>query len=122
MIHVKNKLVTEYVQPLNELAYPCNRADQVGMIIVVNGSDHGTIGNARSPAHAHLLDLSGKEIGEFVITPKSPKKPSDIIWYRTPNVPDGYGKKIVDWANSKKRNKNITCWDHLILTWEDRHP
>jgi hypothetical protein len=115
-------IIKEYVQPLNEMAYPCNRDDQAGMIIAINGSDHGVLGNARSPAHAHLLDLAGKEIGEFVITPKPPRKPSDIQWYRTPNIPEGYGKKIVDWANSKKRKLNVNCWAFLIASWNTRHP
>jgi len=105
-----------------EMAYPCNKDDQAGMIIAINGKDHGTLGNVRSPAHAHLLTLSGKEIGEFVITPEPPQKPADIIWYRTNNIPQGYGKKIVDWANSKKKKLTINCWEFLIASWNTRHP
>jgi len=105
-----------------EMAYPCNKDDQAGMIIAINGKDHGILGNSRSPAHAHLLTLSGKEVGEFVITLEPPQKPTDIVWYRTKNVPKRYGKKIVDWANSHKKKTGTNCWAFLIDSWKTRHP
>jgi len=118
-----NGIMLSFVEEImQQMAFPCNKDDQAGILIAINGKDHGVLGNKGAPAHAHLLDLSCKELGEFVITPIPPQKPADIQWHRTDNVPEGYGKKIVKWANGKKKKTNINCWDFLIQSWNTRHP
>jgi hypothetical protein len=106
---------------LDEMSYPCKKSDGYGMIIEVHSGDHGIIGNADSPAHAHLLTVEGKEIGEFEITERAPARPYEIRWYRTKNIPDGYEAKIVKWA--KGRNKDgFNNWSSLKFVWRVRSP
>jgi hypothetical protein len=108
-------------QQLDEMSYPCRKGDGYGMIIEIHSNDHGIIGNANSPAHAHLRTVEGKEIGEFEITEDAPAKPNEIRWYRTAKIPEGYGAKIVKWA--KGRNKyGVNNWDVLKTFWTGRDP
>jgi hypothetical protein len=106
---------------LDEMSYPCKKSDGYGMIIEVHSNDHGVIGNARSPAHAHLRTVEEREIGEFEITEDAPDTPNEIRWYRTNKIPDGYGARIVKWA--KGGNKyGINNWIFLKATWTSREP
>jgi hypothetical protein len=112
-------LIFREKQQLDEMSYPCKKGDGYGMIIEVHSNDHGIIGNANSPAHAHLLAVGGKEIAEFEITEDAPARPNEIQWYRTKNIPDGYAAKIVKWA--KGRNKyGVNNWGVLKTLWDAR--
>jgi hypothetical protein len=68
-------------QPLDEMS----QFKRFGIILEVRSNDHGELGKSSDPAHAHILDNSGKEIAEVVLTVRVPKKPSEIFWYRTDN-------------------------------------
>jgi hypothetical protein len=115
MIIIKEK------QSLDEMARVCQKADGYGIVVDIYSRDHGKIGDTRLPAHAHLFDTSMKELGEFEITSKSPIKPSDVMWYRTPSPPsEGYALRIVKWAKGSKYGVNN--WMFAIRTWEGFHP
>jgi hypothetical protein len=106
-------------QQLDEMSYPCRKGDGYGMIIEVHSNDHGDIGNASSPAHAHLRSVEGKELGEFEITEDAPTRPNEIRWYRTKNIPDGYGVKIVKWAKGENKD-GLNNWAVLKAFWRGR--
>jgi hypothetical protein len=108
-------------QTLDEMSYPCRKGDGYGMIIEVRSNDHGIIGNASSPAHAHLRAVDGREIGEFEITEAAPARPNEIRWYRTEKIPDGYGARIVKWAKGKNKYR-INNWIVLKDFWTGREP
>ena len=93
-----------------------------GVTLEVRSDDHGKLGNSRSPAHAHVLNNSGKEVAEIVLSTKQPQSPKDIVWYRTPNPPPGLDKLIVKLANSPNKSmKSIgmaeSMWQSVIRVW-----
>jgi hypothetical protein len=108
-------------EQLDEMSYPCRKGDGYGMVIEVRSNDHGIIGNADSPAHAHLRDTGGKEIAEFEITEKAPARPNEVRWYRSKNIPDGYAAKIVKWAKGKNKD-GVNNWVSLRIIWRAREP
>ena len=113
-------VVFQEKQNLDEMARICQKSDGYGIVVELYSRDHGKIGNPRQPAHAHLLDTNMNELGEFEITPEAPRNPSDVVWYRTKNPPDGYAAKIVKWARGSKYGLNN--WFFAIRTWEGFHP
>jgi hypothetical protein len=98
-----------------------------GIVVEVRSNDHGTLGSPGNPAHAHVLDSSGKrELAEIILTKNPPEKPEDIFYYRTDKVPDGLGKAIVEFAgmpNSKykKVGLSLTNWQAIIAQWSVFH-
>jgi len=111
-------IIREKKQPLEEMA----RFKGMGIILEVRSNHHGKFGNKESPAHAHVLDNAGKEIGQIVITRDAPKKPSDIIWYKTDSVPKGVEAAVIKLANSqnqvlKKTGANEIIWRSVINQW-----
>jgi hypothetical protein len=94
-----------------------------GITVEVRSNDRGKLGSARDPAHAHILDSSGKqELAQIVLTVNPPVKASDIQWYRTENPSDGLGKKILNFAvtkNIKIQKLGIveTNWNSVIRQW-----
>jgi hypothetical protein len=93
-----------------------------GITIEVRSNDHGELGKASEPAHAHILDNSGKEIAEIVLTRKTPEKPSDVIWYRTDFPPDGLAARVIKLASktsdaAKKLGLNLTTWQNVLNQW-----
>jgi len=106
---------------LAEMSYPCKKSDGFGMIIEIRSTDeHGIIGNKDSPAYAHIYDTNGKPVGEIIITVERPTRPSDVIPYRC-SLPNGYRKKISDWAASTNDLK-VNNWDYLKSAWNIRRP
>ena len=115
-------IINENIQPLVEMA----RFKGFGITFEVRSDDHGKFGNKGSPAHAHILDNSGKEVAEIELTANPPKKPNDIIWYRTPKPPMGLIDKIIKLANSpskvaKKVGSNQTIWQSTLQQWLTFH-
>ena len=100
-----------------------------GIILKVYSDDHGTFGNADSPAHAHVFDSSGKkELGIVVLTTKIPQSSAEVQWFRTPNPPEGLAKAIVKFANTpnpifKKRGGTHpkTLWGLVVKQWFTFH-
>ena len=118
MILIVDKEQQPQLQPLVEMA----RFKGFGITLEVRSDDHGKFGNKGSPAHAHVLDNSGKEIAEIELTTNSPKKPSDIVWYRTSNPSKGLADKIIKLVNSlsktaKKAGVNLTIWQNTLNLW-----
>jgi hypothetical protein len=114
--------IDERQTALDEMARVCKKADGYGIVVEIYSRDHGTIGNPRQPAHAHLFDTNMRPKGEFVISPGIPQRPSDVVWYRTNNPPAGYAEKIVKWAQGSRSRYGINNWAHALCTWEDHHP
>jgi len=103
---------------LNEMA----QFKGFGVTIEVRSNDHGAIGKASEPAHAHVLDNSEKEIAQIVLTKDPPKKASDVVWYRTDNPPKGLNLAIVKLANSQSKVAKIMgtkelLWQDIIRQW-----
>ena len=111
MVEIKER------QNFDEMATVCQKADGYGIVIEI----YGKIGDKRSPAYAHLLDTSMNEIGEFVLTYDAPKSPSDVIWYRTKNPPEGYASKIVKWSRGFTKFK-LNNWMSALQVWDYFHP
>jgi hypothetical protein len=101
------------------MARICKKSDGYGIIIELYSKDHGEVGNKRQPAHLHLFDTNKKPLGEFELTIDAPTKPSDIIWYRTNNPPEGYASSIVKWAKGSRQGLNN--WIYAVLSWADIH-
>ena len=111
-------ILKEKQQPLVEMA----RFRGFGITIEVRSDDHGKLGNTSNPAHAHVLDNSGKEVAQIALIKEAPKKASDIIWHRTPNPPAGLGDRIVKLANSKsitakESGMSGTVWQGALYLW-----
>jgi hypothetical protein len=112
-------IIKEKKQPLDEMA----QFKGAGITVEVRSNDHGVLGNVRNPAHAHVLDSSGgKEQEEIVITLTLPEKASDVVWYRTPNIPDGLGNAVVKFAELpnaalKKTGVVSTNWQIVVGQW-----
>ena len=111
-------ILTENVQPLVEMA----KFKGFGIALEVRSDDHGIFGNKGSPAHAHILDNSGKEIAEIELTKYPPKKSNEVIWYRTPKPPSGLADKIVKLVNSpskaaKRAGSSQTIWQNALTQW-----
>jgi hypothetical protein len=98
-----------------------------GITVEVRSKDHGVLGSPGSPAHAHVLDSSGKrELAEIILTRNPPQKPADVFYYRTKNVPDGLSRDIVKFAgmpdqSSKRSGLNLTNWQAVIYLWNVFH-
>jgi hypothetical protein len=105
---------------LEEMARVCKKKAGFGIVVDIYSRDHGGKGNSEQPAHAHLFDTNMRPKGQFVLTQNIPKKPNDIIWYRTDNPPVGYAEKIVRWANSRS-SRGLNNWLHALQTWDDSH-
>jgi hypothetical protein len=94
-----------------------------GIVVEVRSNDHGKLGSKTEPAHAHILDSSGKqELAQIVLKISPPEKPSDIQWYRTESPPASLGKKILNFAIAhntkiKKLGVNETNWISIIRQW-----
>lgn len=98
-------------------------------------NDHGSIGDgkryipdSKSPAHAHVLDASGKLIGFLNITGPRPTTENDVWEYKRPKESklDEYRDDIVNWANDKikgedKDEGNIYRWTGLRSQWKNDH-
>ena len=111
-------ILKENQQALVEMA----RFRGFGITIEVRSDDHGKFGNNDSPAHAHILDNGGREVGQIVLVKDTPKKAADVIWHRTPNPPTGLGASIVKLANSKskaaqKAGRSGTVWQSALEQW-----
>jgi len=111
-------IIKEEAQPIVEMA----QFKGFGIIIEVRSDDHGKFGNRQSPAHAHILDSSKKELAQIELTKEMPTRADDIIWYRTPNPPAGLGTSIVKLANSesqtaKKTGTKLTVWQNVLNLW-----
>jgi hypothetical protein len=104
---------------LREMSYACVKGDGYGIIIEVNGNDHGKIGNQRSPAHAHIYDTNKNVLGEIVITQQRPLHPSEVVEYRS-KLPDGIRKVICEWAKNYRKIGNN--WEYLKELWDTRNP
>ena len=109
-------------QPLVEMS----QFKGFGINLVVRSDDHGRFGNKASPAHAHILDNTGKEIAKIVLTRNIPKKETDIIWYRTPCPPAGLGETVVKLANSKSLSAkragiDAFVWQNALSDWFNYH-
>jgi len=107
-------------QPINEMSRVCQKSDGYGIIIEIYSNDHGKLGDARSPAHAHVFDTSMKEIGEVVLTYSIPQRTSDITWYRTNGSPSVYTAQVLKWAKDTKHG--ASNWIFAVRTWESFHP
>jgi len=112
-------IIREKPQPLVEMA----QFKGFGIIVEIRSDDHGKFGNKESPAHAHVLDGSKREIAQIALmTNKCPEKPADIIWHRTPNPPVGLGDRIVKLFKSpskaaKKAGLGGTVWQSALHQW-----
>lgn len=109
-------------QSLQEVA----RFSGFGISLEVRSDDHGKLGNAESPAHIHILDRSGKEAAQAVLTTTTPKKPADIAWYRTESPPDKLGGSVIKLANSQSKAAQAagmrgSVWQYLISLWVTYH-
>jgi hypothetical protein len=113
----------EPVQTLEEMA----RFKGAGITVEVRSNDHGILGSPGNPAHAHVLDSSGnRELAEIILTKEPPKKPADVFYYRTDNVPDGLSRAIVRFAgmpdqSSKRSGLRLTNWQAVIYLWNVFH-
>jgi len=97
-----------------------------GITIEVRSDDHGKLGNKKEPAHAHILDNAEKELAEVEITRDPPNKGTEIIWYRTPNPPQGLADKIVKLAKSPSKSAKMAritanVWQAIIMQWINFH-
>ena len=115
-------IITEEKQPLVEMA----QFKGFGISIVVRSDDHGKFGDKSSPAHAHILDSNGNELAQIELTKNAPKKPADVIWYRTPNPPVGLSTTIIKLASTKstiaqKAGGNLTVWQNALNFWFGFH-
>lgn len=94
-----------------------------GITVEVRSNNPGKLGSKNNPAHAHILDSSGKqELAQIVLTINPPGKASDIQWYRTESPPNGLGSKVVKFAGmenmaSRKVGIKHTNWESIILQW-----
>ena len=100
-----------------------------------NPDDHGSIGDgkryipdAKSPAHAHVFDSSGKLVGFLNITGPRPRNENDVWEYRKSKKSqlDAYREDIVNWANEQKtfEEEGVTIynWSLLRQQWKEDHP
>ena len=116
------KIFSDNNQPLTEMA----QFRGFSITIEIRSNDHGVIGSKSSPAYAHILDSSDKEIAKIVLTVGCPKKSSDIDWYRTLNPPVGLSEKIIKLVNSenklmKKIDVTETIWQSILRVWITFH-
>jgi hypothetical protein len=116
------KSAEDHFNNLREMSYPCKKSDGFGMIIEIRSTDeYGIIGNKDTPAYAHIYDINSKPVGEIVITVERPTKPNNVIPYRC-FLPDGYRKKIRDWAIASTNELKVNNWDYLKTEWNRRRP
>lgn len=108
-------------QTLDEMARVCQKSDGYGIVIDIYSNDHGKIGDKQSPAHAHLFNTSMKEIGTFVLTENPPRKPADVVWYRTDDPPNVYASNILKWSRGFTKYK-LNNWSFALQVWSSFHP
>ena len=96
---------------LVEMADVMTRKQNYGFLITVFLNDH-------NPPHAHIRDLGGKTIGQFLITEEAPKTAEDLILYCTEGLPLKMRKTIAEWANKVSSKPPYTYWDKLKEYWE----
>jgi hypothetical protein len=104
-----------------------------GFSIEVHSHDYGFLDSDIAPAHAHVLDREGFEIGMISITGPCPKKVSDIKEFRPPQDIFGYPKivkvtplmkhrkNIIKWANSCILSGGQTEWEKTKKFWTEIH-
>lgn len=96
---------------LTEMVDVMTRSQNYGFLVTVFSNDH-------NPPHAHVRDLSGKTIGQFLITDAPPQTVNDLQLYRTEALPLKTRKTIVEWANKVSSKPPYTYWDKLKEYWE----
>jgi len=93
-----------------------------GISIEVRSNDHGKFGNKQLPAHAHILDNSGRELAQIELTERMPTSVNDIVWYKTPNPSSSLGTVILKLLKSKsqiakKAGIRATVWQNMLNFW-----
>lgn len=99
------------VNELTEMADVMTRSQNYGFLVTVFSNDH-------NPPHAHVRDLNGKTIGQFLITNAPPQTVNDLRLYRTEALPLKIRKTIVEWSNKVDKDSGLTYWATLKLFWK----
>jgi hypothetical protein len=98
------------------------------MIIEVHSDDHGVLFDKNDPAHAHIKDIDGNQLGKFAITKEKPKSPEYVFdCDKNLIIPPEYKKKIVEWASKPSPNYDeddgiVTNWGAIKAEWRNLHP
>lgn len=99
------------VNQLVEMADVMTRSQNYGFLVTVFSNDH-------NPPHAHIRDLSGKTIGQFLITDAPPQTVNELQLYRTEAIPLKIRKTIAEWANKVDHDSGLIYWATLKLFWK----
>ncbi|MFP3043293.1 hypothetical protein LQZ19_15885 [Treponema primitia] len=116
-----------------EVITVCSETDDLGIIIRIHSDDHGYMNNElldenQSPAHAHVFNLGGEEIGILNITGPAPIKSKDVkIKHRVRNR-ESWSQEvkadIAKWARRPSKLpscKNMTGWEAARFIWGMYH-
>jgi hypothetical protein len=102
-----------------------DRKSGLHISVYINTRDeHGSLDNNSSPAHVHVFNSSGIEVGEVNINGNCPRNGQDVVMYRTKNLKafNLCKSDIAIWANTefipKKLNKRITGWEFAKYEWK----
>jgi hypothetical protein len=92
--------------------------------VYINTRDeHGGLDNDSSPAHVHVFNNNGIEVGEVNINGNCPRNGQDVVMYRAKNQKafNQCRSDIALWANTiltpNKLKKATTGWNYAKYEW-----
>lgn len=126
----EERIISEEIDRLQEMAVHCDDTDQNGMYIVVGGTpwwERGKKGNGNqkehNPPHAHIL---WKSKGKYypsrfqIIDPNPPKDKTDLKTVKNTDIPlDKIADTLIAWANEKPSHhySEETNWEAMRASW-----
>jgi hypothetical protein len=116
-------ILREKKQPLYETGYACTAQDNAGILILVNTRETP---HERGMPHAHLQDMSARDVAHFFITQETPQTKNDLRFVKGTFkgiIPAKYKDALVAWANApKKEFTGWTGWNFLKNEWARLRP
>ena len=125
----EERILSEEIDRLQEMAVHCDANDQKGMYIVVGGTpwwERGKNGNGNqkehNPPHAHILWIyKGKKISSRfqIVEPNPPEKKEDLKTVDDTDVPlNSIADTLISWAKENpRRYKEQTNWEAMRSSW-----
>lgn len=101
-------------RPLVEMATVGPKSMGLGFTLVIYSND-------RAPAHVHVIDLDGKDLGRFLLPEEAPQDYTRVIEYGDDSLHSTIKKKIVEWANKEQKKMNVTNWVSAHIVWNSFH-
>jgi hypothetical protein len=107
---------------LYEMGYVCRPEDNAGILVLVNTRETP---HEKGFSHAHLQDMSKRDIARFFITEETPQSKNDLRFIKgtfTGQIPTKYKNALVTWANAPILRYGILGWELLRYEWENLRP